>query len=124
MPRNDRRQLEWVLKNRARGDHAARAGTAVERVVTTVEQRGLGPALDAAKALRSVVDDEFRRHCRVAGAVDGKVTIHVDAAPLVSAMRMKWLSAVREELGTADRRWGRGTIAFTFGQSGVEVPPA
>ena len=124
MSRNSRQQLEWVVKNRAKRDRVSRAGIAIEQVVTTVEQRGLEPALVVAQALTSIVDDEFRRHCRVAGAMGGRVTIQVDAAPLVSAMRMKWLTAVREGLGAADRRWGGGTIAFEFGQLGVEVPLA
>jgi len=124
MPRDERRQLEWVAKNRAKRSRLSRASTAVEKVVTSVEQQGVEPALVTAKALAPIVDAEFRRHCRIAGAVGGRVTIHVDAAPLVSVMRMKWLGPIREGLRIVDCRLGGGAIVFESGQSGVEIPSA
>ncbi len=124
MPQNERRQLEWVAKNRTRRSRLSQAGSAIEKVVMTVEQQGLEPALVMAQALSPIVDDEFRRHCRIAGAVNGRVTIHVGVAPLVSVMRIKWLAAIREGLRAVDRRLGDGAIVFELGQLGVEIPPA
>lgn len=124
MPRDERRQLEWIAKNRSRRSRVSEVGSAIQKVVTTIEQQGLEPALAAAKTLAPIVDGEFRRHCRIAGAVDGRVTIHVDVAPLVSVMRMKWLGAIREGLRAVDRRLGDGVVLFVLGRSGVEIPPA
>jgi len=122
VPREERHQLEWIVKNRAKRSRLSRASSAIDEVVTTIGQRGLEPALAVAGALGAIVDDEFRRHCRVAGAAGGRVTIHVDTASLVSLMRMKWLEAIRAGLCVVDRRLGGGAIVFEPGRSGVEIP--
>ena len=124
MPQDERRQLEWIAKNRTKRSRVSPAISAIQKIVTTVEQQGLEPAQAAAQALSPIVDDQFRRHCRIAGAINGRVTIHVDAAPLVSVMRMKWSGAIRERLRVVDRRLGDGAILFEPGQSGVGIPPA
>lgn len=123
MLQDEHHQLEWVAKNRTRRSRLSQAGSAIEKIVTTVEQKGLKPALAAAKAMSPIVDDEFRRHCRIAGVVNGRVTIYVDVPTLVSVMRRKWLGAIREGLSVVNRRLGDGAIVFELGQAGVEIPP-
>ncbi len=118
-------RLEWASKNGARrrhgADRTAQAGEAVIALADTVQEHWLHPAQVAASALAPLVDERFRRHCRVARAVDGRVVIQVDEPGLVAEMRGRWLGVVRKGMEAVDRRLSTGMIVFEVGRSGVEV---
>jgi len=115
--------MEWVAKNRSRKSGAARAAEAVEKIVSAVEQNGMGPAMAVAQVLAPIVDDEFRRHCRIVRGAGGRLSVQVDALPLVDVMRRKWSDPIREGLKEVDRRMCGGPLVFELGQSGVAIPP-
>ena len=72
----------------------------------------------AAAVLNPVVDDDFRRFCRVAGAGGGVITIQVSDPGLVAGMRLQWaarlLGAVQEAREFSSIR----RIVFEFGAGG------
>lgn len=117
--------MEWVSRNGARrrhgADRTARAGDAVVALADTAQKHWLHPARAAASALAPLVDERFRRHCRVVRAVDGRVVIQVDEPALVAEMRRRWLGVVRKGMEAVDRRLSTGIIVFEVGRSGVEV---
>jgi hypothetical protein len=119
------RTLAWVgqngLKRRRGSVRTTHAGSAVVALSGVLHDRWLVPASAAAEALAPLVDESFRKHCRVAAAAEGRVVITVDAASLVSEMRRRWLSVVREGMKIVDRRLATGTVVFEYGRSGVEV---
>ena len=51
-----------------------------------------------AARVAGVVDDEFRRHCRVGGLRSGTLKIFVGEASLVWAMRTKWATPLQQAL--------------------------
>lgn len=121
------RRLVWAAENASKRRRGAgstmHAGSLVVELSGVVHDRWLKPASLAAAALAPLVDDRFRRHCRIAAATEGRVVINVDAASLVSEMRRRWLAVVREGMKSVDHRLATGAVVFEYGRSGVEVSP-
>jgi len=119
--RFERHQLEWVWRNRSRRNRTARAGDEIGRFAREVQRRDVEPAIEVAEALAPIVDAQFRRHCRVAGAAGKVVTVHVEPASMVGVMKMRWHAALRAAMSARGRAWRGATIRFAPGRAGVAV---
>lgn len=115
------RRLTWVARNRVRADRTRRAGELIGAAVLEAKRPDGGAMEIVAKALGGRVDEEFRRHCRIAAVRGGLLHIHVDAPSLVSAMRTRWRSVICEALRTTGREVTAREVVFGFGREGVLV---
>ncbi|UCE62078.1 MAG: DUF721 domain-containing protein [Phycisphaerales bacterium] len=115
-------ELTWVQRNRARRPSERQAGQVMETLVVRECTDAFERCGELARALAGYVDDDFRRHCRLAGVSRGVLTINVDEPSLLYAMRMRWEGV----LGDAVRRCGRrgviGRVVFEYGGTGMRVP--
>jgi hypothetical protein len=74
-----------------------------------------------AATVGSIVDDEFRSHCRIGEAKDDCVVIHVDRAAYVMPLRVRWSAAVLATL-KANREFSRiKHVRFEFGCDGAAL---
>ncbi len=112
--------LDWIQRNRRRAERTQRASALVERLVRHAAQDET--LHEAATILAGLVDEEFRRHCRVGGIRSAILLIHVDQASMVNAMQWRWSGQLREALKTA--RGGIKTLGvrFAFSTTGVRIP--
>lgn len=117
-----RNQLEWVQRNRTRRSRTKQAGEEISRFADDVQRREVEPAMSAAAAVAPIVDEEFRRHCRVGGTAGGVVTIYVVPAQMISVMQRKWYEPLRGAMAARGGPWRGATIRFASGQDGVAVP--
>jgi hypothetical protein len=113
-------QLQWVQRNRHREGRVLRAGTMIQGIAR--QMKAEDEAVRVAGAVAELVDDEFRRHCRIAAVRSATVVVHVDHPSLVYSMQQQWLSPLSRALQGTDvgRRIRR--IVFETGQDGVRVP--
>jgi len=84
------RQLVWGRANRrapsARTSPVGvAAGLVFDRLMAAVERRGGLP-----EASDALVDDDFRRHCRVGTLRSGVLLVEVNESRLVPVMRARW----------------------------------
>ncbi len=114
------RSLSWVQSNRRRAERATPVGQLVAKMAESMSARG--EAEEVAVVMTDLVDDEFRKHCRVAGQRNGPWVVNVDAPALVYPMRLRWSARLREALSQAGgRRLGR-ELLFAYGSAGVDIP--
>ena len=113
-------RLKWVQRNRTRRNSVQQAGTLLARLAERVAVDGVSSEIAA--ALASVVDEEFRRHCRIGGVRSGTLMVSVDEASLAYAMRMQWLAPLSKALSASAGIGPIDRIAFEFGHAGVRVP--
>ena len=105
------------MKNRARHDPAKAAGVWVAAL--TRELEGFhGHLSDISTMLRPVIDEEFRRHCRIGGFQARTVTIRVDDPARVSYFRLRWTEVLR---GALNQYHGVRKIVFEFGSGGASL---
>lgn len=115
-------QLEWIQENRAKKDRVRTVGDAVEQLVSrVVESRDIAAMRKAAEVLSGLVDNEFRRHCHVAAADNGKLAIHVDNPALVYPMRLRWSIPLRDALSRAGRLAPGARVVFEQGMAGIAL---
>jgi hypothetical protein len=113
-------RLEWVQRNRTRRERTASIGAATGRFVRDLWTQTVEPAQQAADALAEIVDEDFRRHCRVAEWARGQLAIQVDEPAMLVVIRLKWASRIKRELpGRLSRRLNR--VVFSQGRAGVPV---
>lgn len=115
-----RTQLEWVQRNRAPRSRAVAAGQAVTDFAKHLWATDIGPAEAAADALSELVDETFRRHCRVAAFNRNVLTVHVEQAALVDVMRRNWSTKIRRELPALLSR-GISRVVFQHGSAGAII---
>ncbi len=118
MEAND--QLARIQQNRHRVQHTQRASTLIEQLVRHAVQGG---ALhEAVGIIARLADEEFRRHCRVAGLHGTTLLIHVDQASMVSSMQWRWFRQLAEALRTVRGGSKASGVRFAFGTVGVRIP--
>ncbi len=122
MSMDDTSQLDWVARNRARTDRRQLAGDVVAKIVDRLGRQSEEPAGRVAEILAGVVDEEFRRHCRVGRVVAGTLAIQVDEPACVSVFTRRWslcvLEAVRSCRGCGSIR----QVVFEVGSYGRRIP--
>lgn len=121
MNANDR--LRHIQTNRGRPDRTVKAGAAMARLVQQVAEDGEWTAArDVAAALAGIVDEEFRRHCRLGLASGTALAVRVDKPALVFPMRVRWASCLENAL--TGRRSGTRLrqVVFEHGTAGASVP--
>jgi len=105
--------LFWVHANRRTVSFVSTIGTSIRSVVegacAASQRRG-----EFEKVVDSVVDDEFRRHCRVVGRRGSGLVIHVDKPALVYAMRLRWSVALRDACRRVNGSARVNGIVFEF----------
>ncbi len=114
-------QLDWIQRNRRRSPRARSVAGLMARLVDGLDDKTWAGVRDTANLLSALVDDDFRKHCRLTPGTGGRLTVSVDHAGLVYAMRAKWLPLLTRELMTGHRGGGARSITFTYGQDGVSV---
>ena len=122
MSMDDTSQLDWVARNRARPDRRELAGEVVAKIVDRLGRQSEEPTGRVAEILAGVVDEEFRRHCRVGRIVAGTLAIQVDEPARVSVFTRLWslrvLEAVRSRRGCGSIR----QVVFEVGSYGRSIP--
>ena len=119
--RGDDNPLVWITRNRKKPDRARSAGSLVSNLADGLAM-GEGAAFkSAAAAIASLVDEEFRRHCRIAGAGGGLLVIHVDEAGLVGPMRLRWSTVLLDAFAREKSVRGMRRVYFEWGRSGAPV---
>lgn len=114
-------QLARIQENRAQRVRVVSAGVLIKRLAERIRDRSFGPASEVASIVAELVDDEFRRHCRVAAVRAGRVDFSVDRGNLVWPMRVRWAEKLTAELATRHASRSIRGITFRFGRGGVEV---
>lgn len=114
------RQLAWVYRN----GQLRRSGQRIGRLLPDVMAGSVEKSrrrVDVARALAEVVDEQFRRQCRVASLQGGVLTINVDSSQAAYAMHREWLMRL-SEFFTRSRVAGHvRVIRFRVGTDGIPV---
>ena len=116
--------MHWVQRNHSATNRVVRAGAVLKDLAERTYTDAFEPAAEAASRLAGLVDEEFRRHCRVAEVRNGQLLIHVDTAELVYLMRERWHNLIREALPSICRGRSVSRLVFEFGSAGVCVGQA
>ena len=115
------KQLDWIQRNRRRTARARSVGGLMARLAERLGDKAWAGVRDTATSLIEFVDDDFREHCRLTLAADGRLTINVDHAGLVYAMRAQWLPLVTRVVVAGNPGRGVRSITFSYGLDGVAV---
>ena len=117
-------QLRMIHKNRQVPDRSRRLA---ELLPEASRQSGL----ERSRRLRAVVaevsevvDETFRRRCRIASLQGGILMIHVDDPVCVEALRREWLSLIRPRLALSAAVGHVRDIRFRFGMQGIRIAAA
>jgi hypothetical protein len=86
-------------------------------------ESGHGELSAVVEAIAPVLDDEFRRHCRVGAIGNGVIAIHVDSPGLIAPMRMRWAGVVLKAVQTQREFSKTRRITFEFGSGGASFQP-
>lgn len=108
----EREQLQWIQRNRAKHTRMRSIADAVNRLVESVAAGARELSAAAASAIEAVVDDEFRKHCRVLRSQGGGLIVVVDDPANVYLMRMKWWGPLSEAMMRAGHRATDERIRF------------
>jgi len=102
----DQQRLVWTHRNRLRRDRCRSAGAVVAGFAQALAASDGNRLQVIAESLSRVVDDEFRRSCRVGGVSGSTLWIHVIPSASASWIRMRWqgaLPALLKEQGSGSR---------------------
>jgi len=112
-------RLKWIQANRTRRDRTRLVGGMIERLVQQAAGSGAEEVSRVAAIVADLVDDDFRRCCRVVFGEEGVVVINVDHPTLVQLMRQRWLVPLREALVGRRTPTRIHRIVFAYGEVGV-----
>ena len=116
-------RLEWTQANRAKRSRTCRVAEPVEQLVRRIAADcDVSAARECAACLSGVVDEEFRRCCRIGASDGGTIVVAVDRPALVYPMRTQWLSLLQEALAVRSDGFSGRRIVFEHGNAGVRVP--
>ncbi len=118
----DDRQLEWVQQNRTRRSRVRTVASAIARLAERVESNDVVLSHDVAAALVETVDNDFRQHCRVGQINRGTLTICVQDAGFLYAMRMQWATPILACLRQRSLRQNVSKVVFEASLGGVRWP--
>ncbi len=113
--------LMWVARNRVRTERVRSAGALVTHLADGLVPGEIASVKAAAAMVAPLVDDEFRRHCRVASIGGGALVVHVDEPGLVGAMRLRWSGPLQAALAGSKSRRGVRRVFFEWGRAGADV---
>ncbi len=118
------KKLQWVQQNRGpRKPRELRASEHLAHLTALVEKKASeSGAVEVVELLADVVDDEFRRYCRVVSCKGGRLVIAVAQPSLRFAMRAKWSSILSHVLGKSRQFRAITCVDFQLGKVGVCVP--
>ena len=86
-------------------------------------ESGHGDLSAAVEAIAPVVDDDFRRHCKVGAIGSGVIAIHVDSPGLVAPLRLRWANVVMTAVQEQGEFSRIRQITFEFGSGGASFQP-
>ena len=105
-------RAEWIVRNRQVRASAVPVGECLG---------GLSVGWTARSAIRRTiadwVDDGFRQHCTLGSMENGAVEILVDSAAECAALRLQWLTRLREHLARSCPKFGTRRVVFRVGRS-------
>lgn len=111
-------RLSWIQRNRTRRTNVRAASDAVSSLAKLLTQPGGVQASRKAARLVGVVDEEFRKYCRIEVDAQGTAVVNVKHADLVFPMRTKWQGLLEMQFDRARR----ARVTFRYGDGGAEVP--
>lgn len=120
----DQQRLVWTHRNRLRRDRCRSAGAVVAGFAQALAASDGNRLRAIAESLNRVVDDEFRRSCRVGGLSGSTLWIHVIPSASASWIRMRWqgaLPGLLKEQGSGPRV---ERVAFRVSNDGQPVGDA
>ena len=114
-------RLEWVQRNRARHffDRARPASTLVLELARALGEQQGAVCGEVGERLSRVVDDEFRRHCRLQVRTAGVLEVMVAEPNMLAMLKRKWRDRILRALSSHK---GVTRLVFTLGDSGMTVP--
>ncbi len=120
--RSDR--LAWIMRNRSSSRRARPLGDVASSLIRRLERApARGPAR-MAQVLGGIVDDEFRRCCRVVRYERGELVLAVSDVGMIFPLRRRWAMELREALPRVLGGRGPARIVFEPGDEGCEIPGA
>jgi len=114
-------QLGWIQKNH---EHVLPVNNVGLVALSWLEQRrhkDVSVTSSLVATICRVVDDEFCKHCRVAGIKKGTLQINVDREELVQRVRLQWLLVLKNHFDVCCHKVAVTKIIFEYGQDGVEI---
>ena len=115
-------ELTWIQRNRTRPPRERQAGEVMERLVDRECAQAFERCGEIAVVLAGCVDDEFRRHSRVAGFSSGVLTVNVDEPALVYPTRLRWASVLCDVLRRCRPQGVISRVVFEYGRTGMRIP--
>ncbi len=115
-------ELTWIQRNRTRRPRERQAGEVMEGLVDRDCTQAFERCGEIVRVLADCVDEDFRRHSRVAGVSSGVLTINVDEPALIYPTRMRWEGVLRDALRRCRGRGAIRRVVFEYGQAGMCIP--
>ena len=116
----DPQRLRWLQANQPRRRPPRAIKEPVADLVRQLAESGAAVA-ETADRLALLVDEEFRRHARLASIDAGQLLIQVDRADLVFALRRRWQERIRAALPQLCPRRSMSRVVFAFGTTGTRL---
>lgn len=120
----DQQRLVWTHRNRLRRDRCRSAGAVVAGFAQALAAPDGNRLQVIAESLSRVVDDEFRRSCRVGGVSGSTLWIHVIPSASASWIRMRWQGALPGLLKEQRPQLRIERVAFRVSNDGQPVDDA
>jgi hypothetical protein len=103
--------LEWIVLNRQPRSRAVRIGQCLGDHAGALAERTA-----IRRAVGAFVDEEFRRGCTL-GPVDAQRVVILAASPAEAhALRLRWLTTLREHLARTCKGFGARQLMFRVGR--------
>jgi hypothetical protein len=109
--------LEWIVLNRQPRSRAVRIGQCLgDHTGVLAERTAIRQAVGA------FVDEDFRRGCSL-GPVDAQRVVILAASPAEAhALRLRWLTTLREHLSRTCKGFGARQLVFRVGRGDDRFP--
>jgi hypothetical protein len=109
--------LEWIVLNRQPRSRAVRIGQCLGDPAG-----GLAERTAVRRAVGAFVDEDFRRGCTL-GPLDAQRVVILAASPAEAhALRLRWLTTLREHLLRTCKAFGARQLMFRVGRSDDPFP--
>jgi len=118
---DQRKQLEWVQRNRGKAYQAPRLDDLVEQFSRQVRVVDVELLSAAAVIVGAVIEPGLRAHCRVAGIRGGLLTIHADQPALLFPLKQRFAGAIERRLAQSRKTAGVRRVAFQWGTEGMPL---
>lgn len=115
-------RLTWIMRNRGPRRRERAVGDVAAALIRRLQHTPAKAASRMALALGGIVDDEFRRYCRVVRFERGELVLAVSAMEMIFPLRRKWALELRTALPRVLSGRPPTRIVFEPGDDGCEIP--